>query len=57
MGWGGLGVRDGVKSKYVIVTEFIGESSGGQWADRTLRCDSQRRPEHEPWSPLFRKKR
>lgn len=35
---GGLGVRAGVKSKCVIVTELVRESRGGQCADRTLAC-------------------
>lgn len=35
---GRLGVRAGVKSKCVIVTELMKESRGGQCADRTLGC-------------------
>lgn len=51
---GGVGIRDRAKGKHVIVKEFTGESSRGQWADHTLRCDSQR-PEHESWTLLYEK--
>lgn len=50
-----MGIRDRAKGKHVIVKEFTGESSRGQGADHTLRCDSQRRPEHESWTPLYEK--
>lgn len=41
--WGRFGVRAGVKSKCVIVTELMRKSRGGQCADRTLGCMIHRR--------------
>lgn len=40
---GRFGVRAGVKSKCVIVTELMRKSRGGQCADRTLGCMIHRR--------------